>query len=124
VADSGSITLKGAPRFEADLDRAARELEDLRDAATEVARVVRSAGSSESPRRTGALAASLTSSAGRNLSTITSGLVYAIPIHYGRPAHGIEANPFLMRAAQKTEPVWTGIYERSVQRVADSVRGE
>ena len=120
---AASITLKGAARLEGDLDRAGRQLGDLRDAARDTARLVASAGSAGAPRRTGALAASLEPTAGRNLSSITSALVYAVPIHWGRPAHHIEANPFLYRAAQRTEPAWAGVYERAVQKVADSVKG-
>lgn len=48
---------------------------------------------------------------------------YAGPIHYGWPAHGIEANPFVTDAAQATEPLWLPKYETDVNAVAHSLDG-
>jgi hypothetical protein len=113
----------GVETFELTMSAAQTQMGDLpgfRDAGE----VISTAGSSEAPRLTGRLAASLTvTKEQRGSATITSPLVYAVPIHWGRPAHNIAANPFVMRAADLTESRWVSELERSAQRVLDKVRG-
>lgn len=112
----------GYPEFVATMAVAAATMQDLPgllDAAKELA----VAASSEAPRLTGRLAASLTAvKETRGAGTVTSPLVYAVPIHWGRPAHNIEANPFIMRAADASDR-YVGELEKSAQRTLDKVRG-
>lgn len=96
----------------------------MREGFAEAGRIIGAAGTSTAPRRTGRLAGSVRSNPeGPNTSMITSPLVYAVPIHWGRPAHHIEANPFLMRGAERSESLWLGALERDAQRICDQVQG-
>ena len=118
-----SIELRGADTLAATCDSAAAHVADMHAASLEAARIIASAGAAEAPKLTGRLASSLRATSVRNTGTVTSPLVYAVPIHWGRPAHNIAANPFLMRAADRTETQWSRAYETELQRQADTVRG-
>ena len=48
---------------------------------------------------------------------------YAGPIHWGWPAHHIEAQPFLSDAAKATEPQWRSEYMKAVEDALAQVRG-
>jgi hypothetical protein len=112
-----SVKVVGEERLQATLRQAAKQLGDID--ATAAAATITAAVPSTAPRRTGRLAGSFTSGKG----TITSPLVYAVPIHWGRPAHNIEPNPFVYRAADRTEAKWVGDLEKSGQRICDDVEG-
>lgn len=117
------VRVLGEARLSSTLDGAAKKVGDLPGFA-KAAGVISSASSSGAPRRTGRLASSLTSRrSGPNVSEMTSPLVYAIPIHWGSPAHNIAANPFYVRAAEQTESQWAKAVEKSAQDVLDGVQG-
>jgi hypothetical protein len=118
-----SAKVLGVPSFVATMTVAQAKMRDL-EGFHDAGEVVAVAGSDEAPRLTGALAASLTVTKEQaGSATITSPLVYAVPIHWGRPAHNIAANPFLIRAADVTESRWVDVLEKSAQRALNSVRG-
>jgi hypothetical protein len=118
------LVLEGDTRLVATLGNAARDVADLRDGFDAAGQIVAAAGAAEAPVLTGALAGSLRGArAGRNAATITSPLVYAGPVHWGRPAHNMAANPFVLRAADLTEDRWTGAIVDDAQRVCNSVQG-
>ena len=117
------VRVLGEARLSSTLDGAAKKVGDLPGFA-KAAGVISSASSSGAPRRTGRLASSMSSSrTGPNVSQITSPLVYAVPIHWGSVRRDIAANPFVVRAADSTEPLWAGEIERSAQDVLDGVQG-
>jgi hypothetical protein len=103
--------------------RAAREIADMSAGFEGAARVLASLSSDAAPRRTGRLAGSLRSAGGKGSATITSPLVYAIPIHWGRPAHNIAADPFIFTTARRSESQWLEPLEKDAQRIADGVEG-
>lgn len=114
----------GAKELAASLNKAARDVADLQDGFAEAGRIASAAGSATAPRRTGRLAGSVRANPeGRNSTVITSPVVYAVPIHWGRPAHHIEANPFLVRGVDRSEPQWMHAIEADAQRVCDQVKG-
>lgn len=116
--------LKGADTCAATLATAARKTAEMDEAAREASQIVAAAAANEAPILTGALAGSLrVTTSGRNTGTITSPLVYAVPIHWGRPAHNIAPNPFLLRAADESETEWVHAFEKSLQRNVDAVKG-
>jgi hypothetical protein len=118
------VQVRGGDRLAATAADAAKAIADLSDGFAEAGRIVTAAGETAAPRLTGRLAGSLRSApAGRNTASLTSPLVYAVPIHWGRPAHNIAADPFLFRAAERTEPQWLGALERDAQRVCNGVEG-
>ena len=108
----------------ATLSAASYSLDDMPGFA-DVGEIVAGASSDAAPVLTGALAGSMTSTreGGKNTATITSPLVYAVPIHWGRPAHNIRANPFVMKAADETEDRQVSALEHDAQRILNKVRG-
>jgi phage gpG-like protein len=117
------VRVLGADRLAATLEKASKQIADMSDGYGKAAEIVSGAGASSAPRRTGRLAGSMTTERAKGSATITSPLVYAVPIHWGRPAHNIEANPFLMRAADRTEAQWVGAIDDEVQRICNEVEG-
>jgi hypothetical protein len=118
-----TVKVEGEARLASTLDSAASKMGDL-PGIQDAAEIITTAGAAGAPRLTGRLAGSLTSSrSGKNAAQMTSPLVYAVPIHWGRPAHDIAANPFLVRAADQTETRWVGAVEKSAQDVLDRVQG-
>jgi hypothetical protein len=111
------VTVKGEDRLVATMDRAAKALPEMDT--TEAARVIAARIPATAPRRTGRLAGSFIS--GRD--TITSPLVYAVPIHWGRPAHNIQRDPFVYSAADASESQWTTALETAGQKICDGVHG-
>ena len=49
--------------------------------------------------------------------------MYANPVHWGWPAHGIAPHPFLSDAAVATEPAWSAVYAAAVADAIAQVRG-
>jgi hypothetical protein len=114
----------GSPRLISTLARAEKDIADMSKGFAEAGKIAAQAGVSAAPRLTGALARSITSEPGdRNTAVLTSPLVYAIPIHWGRPAHNIAPNPFLMRGAELSESRWLNALEQDAQRICNQVQG-
>lgn len=124
--DFVTVRVDGARRLRRDLRAVAGDLDDLKDAAAAAAAVVSSAAAAGAPRKTGALAASVRGNRAAGKATVSAGgarLPYAGPIHYGWPAHGIEGNPFVTDAAQRTESSWLPAYQADLDRATDRVNG-
>lgn len=118
------LSVRGAAELTATLALAAAAVADLEAGFTAAASVIEHAQSGTAPRRTGRLAGAMTMRYdGRNSATLTNALVYAVPIHWGRPAHSIEANPYVVRAATQTEHLWNRAIEDDAQRALDRVHG-
>jgi len=118
------LTVKGAAELVATLAIAAAAVADLEAGFTAAADIINHASTAGAPRRTGRLAGAMTMKYdGRNSATLTNPLVYAVPIHWGRPAHSIEANPYVVRAATTTEHMWNRAIEDDAQRKLDEVHG-
>jgi hypothetical protein len=112
-----TVKVVGEDRLASTMDRAAKQLSDIDT--TEAAAAIANRIPATAPRRSGRLAGSFTSGRG----TITSPLVYAVPIHWGRPAHNIEANPFVYRARDEAESQYLAALEKSGQKICDEVQG-
>jgi hypothetical protein len=122
VAAAAGVEVRGEAQLARTMARATAQLDHL--PSEPAARIVTAAAQRAAPRRTGRLAASLRAAAGLDgAGTITSPLVYAVPIHWGRPAHNIQADPFIVRAAAATEPEWVRALEPAAQKVCDGVSG-
>jgi phage gpG-like protein len=117
------VTVIGQRRLSATISRAARDLGDLSAAGGRAAAVIVAAGRGRAPRRTGALAASLTPTATATTATVSSRRRYAAVIHWGWPARRIAAHPFLLDAATITAPVWQPWYQAEIAAAVARVRG-
>lgn len=77
------------------------------------------------PHRTGALMATVRATAtvrsGRVSAGNRSSVKYAGPIHWGWPARGIKASPFLVDALARREPSAVEIVSKRVEEIAAKV---
>jgi len=116
------IRVVGESRLVSTLARAEKALAQMDT--TGAAEVIAGAAGTTAPRgRTGRLAGSFGASLQDGRGTIASDVVYAVPIHWGRPAHNIRRNPFVYPAVQHSEPSWVRALEESGQRICDEVEG-
>lgn len=120
------LRVDGARRLRRDLRQVAGDLEDLKVANAAAAATVAAAAAARAPHRTGRLAGSVRGNRAASRATVAAGgaaVPYAGPIHWGWPAHGIEARPFIADAAVATEPTWLPMYVADIDRATDRVRG-
>lgn len=123
---SAQVRVDGLPALRRELRALAGDVDDLKDANAAAARIVAAAAAARAPHRTGRLAASIRGNRAVSRATVLAGgarLPYAGPVHYGWPAHHIEANPFVTDAAEATEPIWLAVYTGAVQTAVDHVGG-
>jgi len=121
-----TVRVEGLDRLVRTLRQAQADLGDLKDAHANAGRVVASAASARAPRRSGALANSVRASRQARRAQVVAGgraVPYAGAVHWGWPARGIAANPFLSDAAQATESTWVPQYLKDVQAAVDKVKG-
>lgn len=118
------LEVRGARELRRSLKRAGQDTTELKTVHAEVGRIVVAAA--RPPRRSGRLASSVRAGTAASSATVRAGgarVPYAGPIHWGWPARGISARPFLTDAAQRTEPTWTEVYEREIERILDQIQG-
>lgn len=117
-----SVKVEGEANLVRTMERATAELPHLNT--EQAAKIITARSMTTAPRRTGRLAAGTRARRTAAGATITNAVVYAVPIHWGRPAHNIEANPWISRAADQSRSEWEHAIEHEAQRVGDTVRGK
>lgn len=123
---SAALEVRGARELRRGLKAAGDDLADLKDVNGAVATLVAWRGQASAPRRSGTLSRSVRGNRAAGKATVLAGTArvpYAPAIHWGWPRRHIDANPWLSRAAQATEPQWTQLYLEGVQHVLDQVHG-
>lgn len=123
---SGKVRVQGLAMLARTMRKAGEDLSDLKDANAKAAAIVISAAEAMAPRRTGRLAGTLRSSRVAGRARVLGGrpsVPYGPPIHWGWPARGIKANPFISRAAQATESQWLPAYLKDVEKALEQVKG-
>lgn len=118
------VTAAGLPRLRRALRAMGDDLADLRAANGAVVGVVVPAAVVLAPRKTGRTAASVRGSRSANRATVRAGgpgLPYVAPVHWGWQAHHIKAHPWVVEAAELTEPRWTGVYQEHVDKAVAKV---
>jgi hypothetical protein len=121
-----TVRVQGLDTLVRTLRKAGQNISELKDAHRAVGEIVAGAAADRAPRRSGALAGSVRATkraAGARVLGGRASVPYAGPIHWGWPARGIGAQPFMSEAAQATEPQWTARYREDVQNALDKVRG-
>ena len=121
------IEVVGGRQLRASLKRCGADLDDLTDASTSGSERRRSSRGSTRPRRTGALAATVRGSGTKTRAVVRAGYArvpYAGPIHWGWPAHGITAQPWLVDAAVDSQPAWLPAYLAAVKAAVGKVEKE
>lgn len=123
------LKVRGATELQRTLRQAGVDLDELKDVNEAAANIVLARARQLAPRRSGALRQSLRIGVTKRAGVIRAGdnrktgVPYAGPIHWGWPKRGIEANHFMTTAAADTEPRWSQLYERHVERMLDKVKG-
>lgn len=97
------------------------DLDELKVASSRAAATVASAASARAPRRSGRMASRVKGNNARRKATVAVNTVYAGPVHYGWPARHITAQPFVIDAAQATEPTWLPAYEAEIEVILDKI---
>jgi len=115
------IKVVGESALVSSMDRAARSVEHI--PTEEAARIIGAAVPAVAPRRTGRLAGSFGAATAGGFGTLTSPVVYAVPIHWGRPAHNIRPNPFVYEARDNSESRYMAAIEHEGQKICDGVHG-
>lgn len=120
------VKVEGLARLSRTLKQCAGDVQDLKDAHQRAGAIVADTARGNAPRRSGALANSIRSARQAKRARIMAGgarVPYAAVIHFGWPAHGIEANPFISEAAQQTESRWLDAYLDDVKAAVAKVKG-
>lgn len=127
MAEVVDVRVDGLKRLQRELKAAGKSLDDLKDANAKAGQIVADAAGRRAPHgATGRLAGSGRASRAAGRATVVFGsaaVPYAGPIHWGWPAHGIEAQPFALEAAEDTRAEWLDAYSDELQQIADSVGG-
>lgn len=119
-----TVRVRGARELRAALKRAGVSLQDLKDANAAVGQLVADAAAAVAPRRTGRLAGSLRPAKAAGRARVMAGgasVPYAGPIHWGWPARGIAAQPFIADTAAATESQWLGTYQDALDDIIRTV---
>lgn len=119
-------TVEGARQLRASLKRAGIQLSDLKAAHAEVAELVRSRADPRAPRRTGRLAGTMRAAGTQSAAIVRAGTAavpYAGPIHWGWPARGIVARPWIYEAAADSQDQWADTYLHALEKIIDSIEG-
>lgn len=125
MADT-AVHIEGLNRFIQTCKAAGVDMSEFAEASRNTASIVTFGAMSRAPKRSGNLAASIRSGKGKNRVVVYAGgasVPYAGPIHWGWPGHGISDNPFILNAMRESEPVWTGYYERELEKIVSQIKG-
>lgn len=117
------VRVEGADRLRATMRAAGLKLRDLSAVNRRTAAKVVAAAAPSTPRRTGALAASVRPQGTQRVAAARSALIYAPVIHFGWPGHHIMPQPWLFDTAVATEPEWSGYYEQEIDKILNTVHG-
>lgn len=120
------VQVAGRDQLVKTMREAGANLKDLNAANKAAAEVATPPAVAAAPRVSGRLA-----STGRPAGTRAAALIrfggaavpYAPVIHFGWQAHNIEPQPWAFQSAQSTEPQWTAVYEREIDKILDTIKG-
>jgi HK97 gp10 family phage protein len=121
------VEVDGADRLAATLDDAGADLADLQDAGTDAGRLVEREARRRAPKRSGALAASVTVTQVTGQSVRVSAgsgrVVYAGVQENGWRARNIRAHRFMRGALTAQERAVVEAYADQVDDIVDTVKG-
>ena len=119
AASKGRVKVRGV----AEVQRALRQLEasseDLKAVHTTVVAGLLPGVSARTPVRSGALAASWTAGATKTRGRVLSSRVYAGPIEYGWPAHGIEPARMVRATIEAEQGEIVHKYEQALEELGN-----
>lgn len=112
-----SIRIEGLNAVVRGLLAVGLEVDDLKDAFSNIAQYGARAAAQAAPRLTGRLAADIRGNRARNKAVVTAGRVsvpYAGPINYGWEAHNITGALFMQKADKAVQPYALRVLERDI----------
>lgn len=121
------VEVEGARQLRNTLRAAGDDLEDLKAANQQAADIAATAARMRAPRRSGTLAGDIRASGTKTAGIVRAGrkkIPYAGPIHWGWPARGIEAQPYMTEGAQSTESIWVPLYQELMDDALKKVKGK
>lgn len=128
AGEAVSIRVEGIDRLSSTLRALKSDLAEI--APPDAGRVIGTAAQQRAPKRTGRLAASMSSEADSGVVSVTFGAAHAGPLNFGvgprsgmRGPHNIRATRFLTGTVADREAVWMNAYEKSAQDAVDRVKG-
>lgn len=116
---SGGVRVSGLTAVTRALLEIGFEVEDLKDAFSDIARLGARIASKYAPKKSGRLAGDVRGNRARSKAVITAGrasVPYAGPINYGWAAHNISASGFMQRADKVMQPYALKRLEKSINR--------
>lgn len=122
-----AVEVEGARRLRATLKKAGYDIAELKEVNRSAATTVAGFAKTSSPIRTGRLQGTIRPAATQRAGIVRAGykrVPYAGPIHWGWPARGIKAQPWLMVTAQATEHFWVPEYEAHMQATIYRIKGK
>jgi hypothetical protein len=120
------VRVEGGRQLRATMKAAGDDLADLKAVNAAAAATVAAVARPRAPVRSGRLASTVRPSGTKTAAIVRAGraaVPYAGVIEFGWPGHNIEAQPFIVSAAQDTEPEWTAAYTAAVDRILSRIRG-
>lgn len=121
AARGAAFGVDGLRQLQRDLKKFGDGVQELKKANAAAGRIISTASAPRAPRRTGRLAASIRPSAAAGGVVVRSTAPYSAVIHWGWPGRGILARPFIVDAAEATQPVWLDQYAQELQTAADRI---
>ena len=118
-----AVRVEGLTTLRATLAVAAARILDMSEPHRDAGTYVSTRGRANAPHLTGRLAASLTSSPGRDEVEVSSGLAYANRTHWGYARYGQRAQPFLTDAVGTGSVLIVSKYADEVDDVVRAIRG-
>lgn len=116
---SGGVRVSGLNSVVRSLIAIGIEVDDLKDAFSEIAQLGARLGAHFAPKRSGRLSGDVRGNRARSKAVITAGRVsvpYAGPINYGWRAHNISPSGFMQRADKMLQPFALRRLEKSINR--------
>lgn len=121
-----ALQVDGARQLRSSLKRAGVSVQDLKAAHKAVADMVATDASPRTPRRTGRLAGTLRAAGTQSAAIVRAGrstVPYAGVIHWGWPAHGIDAQPWIAEAAERKFEPAQAQYLQALEAIIATVEG-
>ena len=121
------VEIEGGRRLRSTLKKAGVDMKKMTAINRRAASVVAAAAGPAAPQLTGLLSASVRPGATQRAGIVRAGkkaIPYAGPIHWGWPARGIRAQPFISDAAVATEESWVPLYEKHMRDIIKEVKGK
>lgn len=115
-----TVRIEGLRRTLRAMEAAGVAAESMRDLMHSIGLIVVGAARPSTPVLTGALAGTLRAGKGKTKAVIRAGrasVPYAGVIHYGWPARGIQARPFLTSAVQSTRSQTFSALEEGIDQL-------